>query len=63
MLNLHENSDLRLVNFTGILLYRQSATGVTGRIDTHLEFSDLKFFLNEELFILINKMLFFLVMP
>lgn len=63
MLNLHENSDLYLVNFTGILLYRKSIRGVAGPIDTALEFFALKSFLNEELLILINTMLCFVDMP
>jgi hypothetical protein len=63
MLSLYENSDLHLVNFTGIFLYRKSVPGVTGPIDTLPEFFDLKLFLNEELLILINKMVCFLDMP
>jgi len=63
MLNVHENSDLQVVNFTGILFYRNSVPCVAGLIDTPFKFFDLKLFANEELFILINKMLCYMDMP
>jgi hypothetical protein len=63
MLNVHENSDLRLVNFTGILLYRIPVPCVAGLIDTPLDFFDLKLFLNEKLFILINQIVWFMDKP
>ena len=63
MLNLNENLVLHLLNFPGMLLYRKSLTGVTGLIDAPLQSFDFKLFPNEELFILINKMVCCLEMP
>jgi len=57
------NSVLLLQNIAGTLLCRKSIKGVALPMDKPLEFFDLKLFLNEELFILINKMVGYLDMP